>query len=116
MVSCSAVFGGISVALSLLFYVIAIGVEWGTFNNFGGSTTGSILVSIPIGVVCTSFCFIMICAGLCSHCDEDLAIYFAAGCSTLICCCGGVIAFVGGGFLIAAGIHNRMERISSTVQ
>ena len=108
MVSFSKVFGGVSITLSLIFYVIAIGVEWGTFNNYGGSTTGSIVISIPIGVACVSFCIIMICSPLCS-CDENTATYFAAGCSAFICCCGGVIAFVGGGLLIAAGVHNRME-------
>ena len=104
----SKAFGGVSIALSLIFYVIAIGVEWGTFSKFGGSMTGSILVSIPIAVAVFSFCFIMICCSFCSSC-EDTASYFAAVCSAISCCCGGVIAFIGGGILIAAGANNKMN-------
>ena len=109
MGSYSVAFGAISVALSIIFYLIAIGVEWGTFNNYGGSTTGGILVTIPIIFVCPCFCCLMICAALCKSSNEDASTYVLCGISGLVCFCGGIIAFIGGGLLIAAGVNRQME-------
>ena len=96
---CCGVSGIILVVISFLFYVVAIGVGWGTFKqDIGGHIAGPVVISIPVLVVFCSFGVMSI-----FFCSEDKGADGAVICSALICVVGGLIVIIGGVFLIVTG-------------
>ena len=105
--ACCCVFGIISVVLSLAFYVVAIGVGWGTFKeDIGGDIAGPVVISIPVLVAVGSFSVMSI-----LFCSKDKAADGAVICSAVICIIGGLIVIVGGVILIVNGVSSNVKRV-----
>ena len=103
---CSGV-GIIFVLVSLAFYVIAIGVGWGTFKqDIGGDVAGPVVISIPVLVVICSFGTMSI-----FHCNDDKGGDCAVCCGGFMCVVGGLIVIVGGIVLIVTGASSAVNRV-----
>ena len=105
--SICCIVGIIFVLISLLFYVIAIGVGWGTFKeDIGGDNAGPIVISIPVFVVVGSFAIMSI-----FKCSDGKGGDCAVVCSACICIVGGLIVIVGGIVFIASGASSTVKRV-----
>ena len=106
---CCGVFGVISVVISFIFYVVAIGVGWGTFKqDIGGHVAGPIVISIPVLVVFFSLSSwaSIVCCG-----DQDKSKDLAVCCGGFMCVVGGLIVIAGGIALIATGASSTVKGV-----